>query len=367
LPIEVAMPDQPRPDAAESLYVRATAAQAAGRYEEAVRLLWQASQEGDVNAMTLLGGQLLSGRGAPPDPPTGARLIVEAASKGGAYACSLASAIVASGLYGPPDWERALDFLQRSAELGHSPAQGQLKVLARAGDVRSDPSAWSRLRRSVDVKRWRASPPARALTPDGGVKVLEGFAAADVCDWIIAGARGRLKPAMTFDTAALRPVQSEVRTNSAAGFELINIDLVVLLIRERLAAACGGSPAAMEAPQVLHYAPGQQFAPHYDFLEPEFAGHAEDLARRGQRAVTLLVYLNEGFEGGETDFPHLGLRFKGRRGDALMFTNVDGTGNPDRRMLHAGLPPTAGEKWLLSQWVRDRAPPQRGPVLRPPS
>jgi len=25
--------------------------------------------------------------------------------------------------------------------------------------------------------------------------------------------------------------------------------------------------------------------------------------------------------------------------------------------LHAGLPPLSGEKWLLSQWLRDRARP----------
>ena len=68
----------------------------------------------------------------------------------------------------------------------------------------------------------------------------------------------------------------------------------------------------------------------------------------------MLVYLNQGFEGGETDFPLLDLKFKGRKGDALMFSNVDASGAPDRRMFHAGLPPTAGEKWLLSQWVRDR-------------
>jgi hypothetical protein len=50
------------------------------------------------------------------------------------------------------------------------------------------------------------------------------------------------------------------------------------------------------------------------------------------------------------------LRHRARRGDALMFANVDLAGNPDRRTLHAGLPPTRGEKWVLSQWIRDRTP-----------
>jgi hypothetical protein len=32
--------------------------------------------------------------------------------------------------------------------------------------------------------------------------------------------------------------------------------------------------------------------------------------------------------------------------------NTDETGRPDRRTMHVGLPPTRGEKWLLSQWIR---------------
>jgi prolyl 4-hydroxylase len=70
--------------------------------------------------------------------------------------------------------------------------------------------------------------------------------------------------------------------------------------------------------------------------------------------VIFLVYLNEGFEGGETGFPALKTRYKGRKGDALFFWNVGPDGSPDKRTLHAGLPPVSGEKWLLSQWIRFR-------------
>ena len=179
---------------------------------------------------------------------------------------------------------------------------------------------------------------------------------AAVCDWIISRARARLSPAQVYDTGAHRPKQSDTRTNSFAGFDLVNLDLVILLVRERLAAAAGLAASSMEAAQVFHYATGQTFANHFDFLEGEVAGHAESLAVRGQRVATLLVYLNADFVGGETDFPLLGIKFRGRTGDALMFANVLANGAPDRRMLHAGLPPTSGEKWLLSQWVRDRRP-----------
>ena len=73
--------------------------------------------------------------------------------------------------------------------------------------------------------------------------------------------------------------------------------------------------------------------------------------------ATLLIYLNDGFEGGETHFPLTGLRFKGRKGDALLFHNVLPGGAPDPITLHAGLAPARGEKWLFSQWIRDKRLP----------
>jgi prolyl 4-hydroxylase len=228
------------------------------------------------------------------------------------------------------------------------------------GQVRPHSSAWSRLRKSINLKAWRSPPHARTLSDDPLIQAVDRFVGKDVCDWIIERARERLAPAMVFDPVALRPIQVEARSNSVAGFDLVYLDLVVLLVRERLAAFGGRPTATMEAPQVFHYAVGQQFALHDDFLEEDVAGHAAQLARRGQRVQTLLIYLNDGYEGGETDFPLLGLKVKGRKGDALMFTNVMADGSPERRMRHAGLAPIAGEKWLFSQWVRDRPPPGRG-------
>ena len=58
--------------------------------------------------------------------------------------------------------------------------------------------------------------------------------------------------------------------------------------------------------------------------------------------------------GGDLDFPKAGFRCKGAKGDAVYFAHVDGAGKPDPLSLHAGLVITAGEKWVLSQWIHDR-------------
>ena len=66
-----------------------------GRHDEAGRLLGQASAAGHVPAMSLLGAQLLTGRGAAPEPVAGIRLIMAAAERGGGYACAMAASLLA--------------------------------------------------------------------------------------------------------------------------------------------------------------------------------------------------------------------------------------------------------------------------------
>jgi hypothetical protein len=343
---------------AHGLYQTALALFGQGRHGEAAPVLGRAAEAGHVGAMSLLGGQLLSGRGAAPDPVRGVRMIMAAAEAGGGYACAMAAMLLASGV-GGADWPRALDWLQRSAELGFAPAQQQLQLLAGA-EGQAKETDWGELRRAVSLDAWRTAPEPQLLSASPSIRTFADALPPAVCDWVIARGRERLAPAQVYDPATGGPMQDGARRNSAAEFALADMDLVLMAVRERLAAASGLDVSGMQGPQVLHYAVGERFTPHYDFLDPELEGPARDIAARGQRVATCLVYLNDDLEGGETEFPELGLRHRGGRGDALVFMNVDGDGRPDRRTLHAGLAPTSGEKWVLSQWVRDRAPPGVG-------
>jgi len=326
-----------------------------GRHAEAGRLMQQAAQGGHARAMALVGYQMLAGRGAPLDRVSGVRMVMASAGKGEAMACTLAASLVAAGVFGQPDWPRALDYLRQGAEAGFPMAQAQLRLLAGRGG-----EDWRDLRREIDIGPWRTAPEPRVLSREPRVMAFEGLASPAVCDWLIAATRGRLAPALVYDPAGGKAVDG-TRSNSALELGLADLDLVVLALRERLAAASGLPVLNMNAPQMLHYAVGQTFAPHVDFFDPDIPAQAQQIASIGQRAATVLVYLNdEGLEGGETDFPLLNLRYRGRRGDALVFFNLGADGQPDRRTVHAGLPPTKGEKWLLSQWIRDRERPGEG-------
>ena len=319
-----------------------------GLHLEAGRVLRQAADGGHAPAMSLLGYQMLAGRDAPLDRVAGVRMTVAAAEKGDAAACTVAASLVAAGVFGKPDWPRALDYLGQAAEAGVPMARAQLQLLAgRRGDD------WRSLRREIDIDSWRAAPEPQILFRDPEVRAFEGVADPAVCSWIIGRVRNQLAPATVYDGAGGKAVDA-TRNNSACELGLADLDLVVLALRERLAAAAGLPVMNLNAPQVLHYAVGQSFKPHVDFFDPAIPAQARNIASSGQRAATALVYLNdEGLEGGETDFPLLPLRHRGRRGDALIFFNLDAAGQPDRRTVHAGLPPTRGEKWLLSQWIRD--------------
>jgi hypothetical protein len=277
--------------------------------------------------------------------------IRRASDEGQAVAAAYTAVLAGLGQGEPQSWTTALERLARAAGLGSVSAQGQLQVLAgaAAGSARD----WDALAAAVDLGPWQARASQRPLAPAARVAAVADFLPPAVCAWIIARAQGRTAPAQMYDRDGAI-IQSRGRSNSAFEFGAGELDLVVVLARAKIAAAVGVTPHALETLQVLHYAPGQAFDQHYDYLDPATPGIAEEIAVAGQRIATFLTYLNDGYEGGETSFPLLGLDYKGRTGDALVFANITNTGEMDRRMLHAGRPPTSGEKWLLSQWIRDR-------------
>lgn len=258
------------------------------------------------------------------------------AAAGDGEALAFTAVLAALGAWEPASWQVAMDRLEAAAQAGFAPARAQQAVIGA-------------------LEPWLTPAPRARLKPDLRISTAAGFLPQAACAWLIERAGARLAPAQVFGEGAAHAEADAGRTNSAFAFGLEDLDLVVLAARARIAATVGVPAGALEPIQVLHYAPGQSFARHYDFLDPEVPAFAAEIGRTGQRMATFLVYLNDGYEGGETDFPLVGLRHKGAAGDALMFANLEPAGAPDRRMLHAGLPTRTGEKWVLSQWIRDRA------------
>jgi len=119
-------------------------------------------------------------------------------------------------------------------------------------------------------------------------------------------------------------------------------DPVVRQLNRRFAAITGTKVECGEPLHVLRYAPGQEYRPHFDAIP----------GAQNQRTWTVLVYLNDAYEGGATLFDQLNIQFRGAPGDALVFRNADQDGIPDPRLRHAGAPVAAGVKWLATRWIR---------------
>jgi predicted 2-oxoglutarate/Fe(II)-dependent dioxygenase YbiX len=85
---------------------------------------------------------------------------------------------------------------------------------------------------------------------------------------------------------------------------------------------------------VLRYDVGGQYAAHRD------SGPA-----RPNRVLTVLLYLNADYQGGETVFPDIARTIPPETGKMILF---------DARRLHAGAPVSAGRKYALVAWFGRR-------------
>lgn len=102
-------------------------------------------------------------------------------------------------------------------------------------------------------------------------------------------------------------------------------------------------PFFHEGYNILKYSPGEEYKFHYD------SGTAMG------RVVSVLVYLNSDYEGGELEFPHFGIKIKPQPGMMLIFPSNFAYG-------HIAHPVTSGTKYSFVTWLRDR-PFEQGPKV----
>ena len=180
------------------------------------------------------------------------------------------------------------------------------------------------------------------LSDDPRITIHRGLFSSPECKYLTLLGTPWLEQAMVIDEATGTGVIDAIRDADTSSFPPLAEDLVVQQINACIASASGTDKAWGEPLTILRYRPGQQYRPHHD------AG------AQAARHWTALIWLNDDYEGGETDFPDVGMRVKGAVGDLLLFHNVTEGGMPDERMMHAGLPVTSGVKWLASRWIRGR-------------
>lgn len=171
------------------------------------------------------------------------------------------------------------------------------------------------------------------------------------CQAVIEAARTRMARSLTVQAASGGEEVNEDRTSDGMFFQRGENEAVARL-EERIARLVRWPVENGEGLQVLHYRPGAEYKPHYDYFDPAEPGTPRLLRRGGQRVATLVIYLNDPVRGGGTTFPDVPLEIGPRQGNAVFFSY--GRAHPGSRTLHGGAPVIEGEKWIATKWLRER-------------
>jgi prolyl 4-hydroxylase len=185
------------------------------------------------------------------------------------------------------------------------------------------------------------------------VVLFGNLLAPEECEALIAMSRGKLERSNVVDRQTGRYELHPDRTSEGTYFRRAENELI-LRIETRIAELTGCPIERGEPIQVLHYNPGTEYKPHFDYFDPADGGNRKVLSMGGQRVATLIMYLNDVEAGGSTVFPDIGLDVLPRRGNAVFFAYSDEEGRLDPRTLHGGSPVAAGEKWIATKWLRQQ-------------
>ena len=208
-------------------------------------------------------------------------------------------------------------------------------------------------------------------------------------DHVVEMSRDHLKRSLTKGGGKEDAKRSKFRTSDSSSLEKYQTRVVAAL-EERVAILLSYPALHQESLKVLRYNPGQLYKPHFDAFSVK-----KQLPGDSNRAATVILYLTEVEEGGETNFPRAKLdigydrRHRDRmerttscdggrmwrtilpfeiklsstntvtpkKGSALVFYDLDPAANYiDDDSLHEGCPVISGEKWSATLWVRTGSP-----------
>lgn len=249
------------------------------------------------------------------------RLLSQAIDLGHVGAMRLRASLLATGTGSAVDPQGALALIRRCASLGNERSGVELTMVAR-------------------MVGHKVGPPEQ-LSTYPRVELVRNFLTQPECAYLMVLADPRFEPSMILDRATGERRPDPVRTSDGMSFGPIHEDIVINAINHRVAMATGTRYDHGEPLHMLRYRGGQEYRPHGDALP----------GSGNLRNWTAIMYLNDDYSGGETEFPDLGLRIRGRTGDLLLFCNVDLSGKAEPLSKHAGRPVTRGTKYIATRWV----------------
>ena len=132
-------------------------------------------------------------------------------------------------------------------------------------------------------------------------------------------------------------------------------DPVIKQIIERVCTITNLPFENCEKMQVVKYEPNGFYNAHYDASCDDKKECVEFEKNGGQRVVTMILYLNDDFTEGYTEFPNLKKQYKPEKYSGLLFYSLEKNGNKCHPLsLHAGMPVKSGTKYIANVWLREQ-------------
>jgi prolyl 4-hydroxylase len=124
-------------------------------------------------------------------------------------------------------------------------------------------------------------------------------------------------------------------------------------IETQLRLLIGTRETSVDPLQGQRYDPGDYFRAHTDWFAPDTEEYVQHARAGGQRTWTVMVYLNQVEEGGQTVFPLIGRSFTPVAGMGLAWNNLHADGQPNHATLHEALAVQRGCKYVITKWFRE--------------
>ncbi|MES2001074.1 MAG: 2OG-Fe(II) oxygenase [Pseudomonadota bacterium] len=189
----------------------------------------------------------------------------------------------------------------------------------------------------------------RVATDQADLFTLTNFLDPAGCATMIGLIEENCQPSSIFEAEGYG---SDYRNSSSCN--LLRWDPRVKLVDDAIADLLGLASEYGETVQGQRYEVGQQFRQHADFFFIDQPYWPEVEKNGGQRTWTAMVFLNEPEGGGATSFPKLGLNIAPERGKLLAWNNMRPNGAPNLMTMHEGTTVTAGRKYIVTKWFRER-------------
>ncbi|MDC2867430.1 MULTISPECIES: 2OG-Fe(II) oxygenase [unclassified Bacillus (in: firmicutes)] len=173
------------------------------------------------------------------------------------------------------------------------------------------------------------------------IVVLANVLSDEECEMLMGMSRNKMKRSKIGVSRNI----NDMRTSSGTFLEESE---VTTRIERRIASIMNVPIEHGEGIQILKYTVGQEYKAHYDFFAENSA------AANNNRMSTLVIYLNDVEEGGETFFPKLNLSVSPKKGMAVYFEYFYQDTSLNKLTLHGSAPVIKGEKWVATQWMRRR-------------